>query len=86
VLGLSVFQRLSLRGRVRDITPCPMGCFTGPDFLGGMNWPKSSIDHILNLAMNISNAPSGYLYGSKKRGKFKLLSYRGSGRRAERKN
>jgi PAS domain S-box-containing protein len=35
------------------------------------------IDHILNLAMNISNAPTGYLYGSKTRGKFSLLSSRG---------
>lgn len=46
-------------------------------------YPKSKehkqeiIDHILNLAMNISNAPTGYLYGSEKRGKFDLLSYRG---------
>jgi PAS domain S-box-containing protein len=35
------------------------------------------IDHILNLAMNISNAPTGYLYGSKGKGKFDLLSYKG---------
>jgi PAS domain S-box-containing protein len=35
------------------------------------------VDHILNLAMNISNAPTGYIYASKTRGKFDLLSYRG---------
>lgn len=46
-------------------------------------YPKSKkyrqkiIDHILNLAMNISKAPTGYLYGSKKRGKFSLLSFKG---------
>lgn len=46
-------------------------------------YPKSKkyrqeiMDHILNLAMNISNAPTGYLYGAKKRGKFDLLSYKG---------
>lgn len=46
-------------------------------------YPKSkkyrqeTIDHILNLAMNISEAPTGYLYGSKGKGKFNLLSYRG---------
>jgi len=46
-------------------------------------YPKSKkhrqqiIDHILNLAMSISNAPTGYLYGSKEKGKFDLLSYRG---------
>jgi PAS domain S-box-containing protein len=47
-------------------------------------FPKSKknkqkvIDHILNLAMTISKAPTGYLYGSKKRGKFCLLSYKGA--------
>lgn len=47
------------------------------------NFPKSKkyrqqiIDHILNLAMSISNAPTGYLYGSMKKGKFDLLSYKG---------
>jgi len=46
-------------------------------------FPKSKkyrqdvIDHILNLAMNISKAPTGYLYGSQKKGKFGLLSYKG---------
>ncbi|EKE11240.1 MAG: hypothetical protein ACD_15C00113G0005 [uncultured bacterium] len=35
------------------------------------------IDHILNLAMSVANAPTGYLYGSKGRGTFNLLSYRG---------
>lgn len=46
-------------------------------------YPKSKknkqkiIDHILNLAMNISKAPTGYLYGSKARGKFNLLSCKG---------
>jgi PAS domain S-box-containing protein len=35
------------------------------------------IDHILNLAMHILNAPTGYLYGSKEKGKFNLLSYKG---------
>lgn len=46
-------------------------------------YPKSkkdkqkAIDHILNLAMNISEAPTGYLYSSKGRGKFNLLAHRG---------
>lgn len=35
------------------------------------------IDHILGMAMHIANAPTGYLYGTKGRGKFNLLSYRG---------
>ncbi len=35
------------------------------------------IDHVLNLAMNISKAPTGYLYGSKTRRKFNLLSCKG---------
>lgn len=35
------------------------------------------IDHILSMAMNISNAPIGYLYGSKGRGRFNLLSSQG---------
>jgi PAS domain S-box-containing protein len=34
-------------------------------------------DHILNLAMNISKAPAGYLYGLKTKGRFNLLSYKG---------
>lgn len=38
---------------------------------------QKTIDHILNLAMNISNAPTGYLYGLKRRGKYDLLSYKG---------
>lgn len=38
---------------------------------------QNVIDHVLNLAMNISKAPTGYLYGSKIRGKFNLLSYKG---------
>lgn len=41
------------------------------------NYRQIIIDHVLNLAMNISNAPAGYLYGSKARGKFNLLSYKG---------
>lgn len=46
-------------------------------------FPKSKkhrqdvIDHVLNLAMSISKAPTGYLYGSKVRGKFSLLSCKG---------
>jgi PAS domain S-box-containing protein len=46
-------------------------------------FPKSKkhrqeiIDHVLNLAMSISKAPAGYLYGSRERGKFSLLSYKG---------
>ncbi len=46
-------------------------------------FPKSKkhrqnvIDHVLNLAMNILKAPTGYLYGSKAKGKFNLLSYKG---------
>jgi transcriptional regulator with GAF, ATPase, and Fis domain len=46
-------------------------------------FPKSKkyrqevIDHVLNLAMSISKAPTGYLYGAKTRGKFNLLSYKG---------
>ncbi|MFA6383204.1 MAG: PAS domain S-box protein [Parcubacteria group bacterium] len=46
-------------------------------------FPKSKkhdqkiIDHVLNLAMNISNAQTGYLYGSKGRGRFDLLSCKG---------
>lgn len=38
---------------------------------------KETIDYILSLAMSIVNAPMGYLYNSKGRGKFTLLSYRG---------
>jgi len=38
---------------------------------------QNVIDHILNLAMNISNAPMGYLYSSKGEDKFNLLSYKG---------
>lgn len=34
-------------------------------------------DHILNLAMNISSAPAGYLYGAEGEGRFNLLSYSG---------
>lgn len=46
-------------------------------------FPKSKkhnqkiIDHVLNLAMNISNAQMGYLYGSKGRGRFDLLFCKG---------
>lgn len=46
-------------------------------------FPKSKrnaqavLDHILHLAMSISNAPMGYLYGAKGRGKFSLLSSKG---------
>jgi hypothetical protein len=40
-------------------------------------YSQGIVDHILNLAMNISNAPAGYLYGSKGKGKFDLLSYKG---------
>jgi len=46
-------------------------------------FPKSKkhrqnvIDHVLNLAMNISKAPTGYLYSSEGKGKFNLLSYKG---------
>jgi PAS domain S-box-containing protein len=46
-------------------------------------FPKSKkhrqdvIDHVLNLAMNISKVPTGYLYSSEGKGKFNLLSYRG---------
>lgn len=39
--------------------------------------PQAVLDHILNLAMSISNAPMGYLYGSKGRGRFNLLSSKG---------
>ena len=35
------------------------------------------IDHILTLAMSISKAPTGYLYGAKGKGEFKLLSCKG---------
>lgn len=35
------------------------------------------LDHILHLAMNISSAPMGYLYGAEGKGKFNLLSYKG---------
>ena len=35
------------------------------------------LDHVLSLAMSISSAPMGYLYGAKGRGKFNLLSYKG---------
>lgn len=35
------------------------------------------VDHILNLAMSISRAPMGYLYGAEGKGKFNLLSYKG---------
>lgn len=38
---------------------------------------KAIIDHILNIAMNISSAPIGYLYGARGRGRFNLLSYKG---------
>lgn len=47
-------------------------------------FPKSKkyrqnvVDHVLNLAMSISKAPTGYLYGSKTRGKFNLLSCKGA--------
>ncbi len=35
------------------------------------------IDHILSLAMSISKAPTGYLYGASGKGEFNLLSSRG---------
>ncbi|MDO8566041.1 MAG: PAS domain S-box protein [Candidatus Moranbacteria bacterium] len=38
---------------------------------------KETIDYILSLAMSIVNAPMGYLYSSKGRGTFSLLSYKG---------
>lgn len=38
---------------------------------------KETIDYILSLAMSIVDAPLGYLYSSKGRGKFNLLSYKG---------
>ncbi len=38
---------------------------------------KGVMDHILSMAMSISGAPTGYLYGSKGRGKFGLLSSQG---------
>lgn len=38
---------------------------------------KETIDYILSLAMSIVNAPMGYLYRSKGRGTFNLLSYKG---------
>lgn len=47
------------------------------DFPMSKKHTKDIIDHILTLAMSISNAPMGYLYGSKGRGKFNLLSYKG---------
>lgn len=41
-------------------------------------YKKELVDHILNLAMNISDAPTGYLYNnSKEKGKFNLLSCKG---------
>lgn len=46
-------------------------------FQGSKKYKQKIIDHILNLAMHISNAHMGYLYGSEKRGKFNLLSYEG---------
>lgn len=35
------------------------------------------MDHILRLAMSVSKAPTGYLYGSKGEKEFMLLSSRG---------
>jgi len=46
-------------------------------------YPKSkkgkqqTLNHVLNLAMNISNSSTGYLYQSKGKGKFDLLSHKG---------
>ena len=40
-------------------------------------YQQNVIDHVLNLAMNISNAHTGYLYSSEGKGKFNLLSYKG---------
>ncbi|MFA4817120.1 MAG: PAS domain S-box protein [Parcubacteria group bacterium] len=40
-------------------------------------YKQKIIDHVLNLAMNISNAQTGYLYGSQGRGRFDLLSCKG---------
>lgn len=47
------------------------------DFPVSKKHSKEVVDHVLSMAMSISSAPMGYLYGSKGQGKFDLLSYRG---------